>query len=72
MRPFLEQRSIEVRAVDLPSHGGPGASIEDDTFPATKTVEGDHLLIFRQAALVAEVVTTAIEELLHHAGDHLR
>jgi pimeloyl-ACP methyl ester carboxylesterase len=28
--PFLEQRSIEVRAVDLPSHRVPGASLQDD------------------------------------------
>jgi pimeloyl-ACP methyl ester carboxylesterase len=33
------------------------------TFPSTTVVEGDHLLIFRQPAVVAEVVTTALETL---------
>jgi pimeloyl-ACP methyl ester carboxylesterase len=28
--PFLEQRAVEVRAVDLPSHRVPGAGLQDD------------------------------------------
>ncbi|RPF28304.1 alpha/beta fold hydrolase [Georgenia muralis] len=40
------------------------------TFPSTTIVEGDHLLIFRQPAVVADVITTALEDLRHHTDDH--
>ncbi len=42
------------------------------TFPSTTIVEGDHLLIFRQPAVVADVITTALERLRQNPGHRLQ